>query len=271
MGKRIRLRDGLSLAVHVRGEGPAVLLLHGFTGSRTAWPEPMLAGLAKRNRILAPDLIGHGHSATPHAPERYAMQEVIDDLRDVLDAHQIDRAVWVGYSMGGRVALAASLMCPDRVSALALEGASPGLADPAEREARVADDDVLAARLQLDGIVPFMREWMSQPLFATQRRLPPVVLDRLRNGKLANDPRALAACLRGLGTGTQPSFWHALPNIQVPVLLIAGALDTKFRGLAEQMAGAIPNARVEIIDDAGHATHLEATDGYLAALHQLIA
>jgi 2-succinyl-5-enolpyruvyl-6-hydroxy-3-cyclohexene-1-carboxylate synthase len=270
MGKRIRLRDGLHMAVHVRGDGPPLLLVHGFTGSRRTWPERVVTGLAAKHRVLVPDLIGHGSSARPHTPQRYAMHHVVDDLCGVLDAYGIERATWIGYSMGGRIVLGGALLRPERVEAIALESASAGLADPDERAAREASDDALAARLTGDGIVPFVRRWMAQPLFATQRRLPPAVQETQRTARLANDPRALAACLRGLGTGTQPSFWHVLPNVQMPVLLIAGSLDGKFRGISEQMAGAFPDACVEIVEGAGHATHLEAPDAYLAALARLM-
>jgi 2-succinyl-6-hydroxy-2,4-cyclohexadiene-1-carboxylate synthase len=270
MGRRVRLRDGLQLAVHVRGEGPPLILVHGFTGGRRAWPERVIGALAARHRVVVPDLIGHGNSARPHTPERYAMHEVVADLCDVLDAYDVERATWIGYSMGGRVALGAAMMRPDRVDALALESSSPGLADPDERTAREAADDTLAARLLTGGIVTFVRQWMAQPLFATQRRLPSELLDTQRKVRLANDPRALAACLRGLGTGAQPSYWHVLPNVRVPVLLIAGALDGKFRGIAQQMAGALPDAVVEVVENAGHATHLEEPDGYLAALGRLL-
>jgi 2-succinyl-6-hydroxy-2,4-cyclohexadiene-1-carboxylate synthase len=270
ISRRVRLRDALELHVHERGTGPALLLVHGFTGSGAAFGEAVLAPLAAHHRVLAVDLIGHGASDRPHAPERYAMAQIARDLCDVLDACALPRAAVLGYSMGARAALGLTILAPGRVAALLCEGGSPGLREAHERSARVAADEALARELESHGIAPFVERWMNLPLFATQKRLPGSILAGERERRLANDPRALAACLRGLGTGSQPSFWEALADVRVPVLLLAGALDARYGELAQAMQTRIPDARTALVADAGHTAHLERPGAYLAAVQPFI-
>src|SRR5207244_419732 len=87
-----------------------------------------------------------------------------------------------------------------------------------------------------------------------------------RADQRANDPRALAAVLRGLGTGTMEPLWDRLQTVRMPALVVAGERDTKFRALGERLAAALPDARLEVVPGAGHAVHLEAPDAVAAAL-----
>lgn len=248
--------DGVHYAVREWGAGPPLVLLHGFTGRGALWRDHA-AALAARFRVIAPDLLGHGDSAAPADPARYAMPRALADLAALLDALGVDRAALLGYSFGGRIALAFAVELPERVAALALEGASPGIADPDERAARRAADAALAARLERDGLATFVDAWMAQPLFATQARLPAAVRAAARAQRLRNDPTGLAACLRGLGTGSQPSYWHRLHQLPMPTLLLAGAHDAKFQRLARAMHESIPDATLRLVPGAGHTTHLE--------------
>jgi 2-succinyl-6-hydroxy-2,4-cyclohexadiene-1-carboxylate synthase len=156
--------------------------------------------------------------------------------------------------MGGRIALYTALALPGAVQRLVLVGASPGIADAAEREARRRADVLLAERIEAIGVAAFAQEWGAQELFAGQeeRVAAAAHADRLRN-----TPHGLAAALRGLGTGVMPSLWGRLGELAMPVTLIVGERDAKFRAIAEQMAPAIPDCRVEIVAGAGHAAQLE--------------
>jgi 2-succinyl-6-hydroxy-2,4-cyclohexadiene-1-carboxylate synthase len=263
---RIPVRGGLVVRAEVLGEGPPVLLLHGFTGSVEAWGEGILHGLAESHRVIAVDLPGHGRSDAPADPARYSLPAVMEDLACVLDELGATHADWIGYSMGGRVALGAATLAPERVNRLVLEGASPGLATEEERIARRAQDEELAERLERDGIEAFVDEWAALPIFASQQRLPRLIRDGERGRRLGNDPRALAACLRGLGTGSQPSYWERLGEVRAPVLLLTGEMDLKFTAIAAAMSESLPDCQVLTVPSAGHAVHLEAPEPWLEAV-----
>lgn len=269
----VTLRDGLRLGVREVGSGgsaPPLLLLHGFSGSSESWGEPLLERLSHGRRVIAVDLPGHGESDAPAEPGRFAFAAIVSDLADLLDALEVASAVWVGYSMGGRLALGAGLLLPDRVSRLVLESASPGLATEQQRTERRSSDELLARRIESSGIGEFVREWEELPLFATQRRLTPGVRAEIRSRRMTNRPEALAACLRGLGTGMQPSVWEALEHVAAPTLLIAGEEDRKFVRTNERMLEALPDARLEVIPEAGHAVHLEQPEVWASVVKSFV-
>ncbi len=249
--------NGVHYAVREWGAGPPpLLLLHGFTGGGGLW-EAHATALAAHFQVIAPDLLGHGDSDAPADPARYAMAHAVADLGALLDALGIERTALLGYSLGGRVALAFACEQPRRVTALILEGASPGIAEADGRARRRTADEQLARRLESDGLAAFVDAWMAQPLFATQAALPAAVRAAARETRLRNDPVGLATCLRGLGTGSQPSYWTRLHDLPMPVLLLAGEHDAKFRALADAMAERIPGATRRVVPAAGHTTHLE--------------
>jgi len=235
---------------------PPLLLLHGFTGSRHNWGATVQA-LAPVCTTLTVDLLGHGQTDAPADPARYSMAASAADLAALLAVVASGPVNLLGYSMGGRLALYFALTYPHLVNALILESASPGLATAAERAARQQSDDALAERIEREGIAPFVDYWEALPLFATQQRLPAAVRHRLHEQRLANQPLGLANSLRGMGTGMQPSLWEQLPALTMPTLVLAGALDTKFCAIAEQMAQALRNPTLAIVPDAGHTIHLE--------------
>jgi len=252
--------NGVNLNVEVRGEGPALLLLHGFTGSASTWAP--FADTWPGFTTIAVDLLGHGASDSPQNPDRYRMERCLEDLQALLHRLEVRRTAVMGYSMGGRVALRFALQAPERVWALVLESASPGIEDPAEREQRVRSDTALADAIERDGVVAFVDHWEALPLFASQSRLPEDVWRELRRQRLANDPRGLANSLRGMGAGRQEPVLERLGEMRMPVLLLAGALDQRYCLLARRMAAALPHARLEIVPEAGHAVHLEQTRAF---------
>lgn len=256
---------GRALHVERRGRGPALMLLHGFTGTGSS-----LAGLSaafeREFETLAPDLPGHGASTGGARGGRYAFDDALQDLLATLDAAGHRCAHWLGYSMGARLALGCAVLHPARVASLVLIGGRAGIADPAERAARRRADDELAARIEALGVEAFVDEWLAQPLFATQQRLDPAVRAEQRRGRLVHEARELAASLRGLGPGAQPPLFAELPRVDVPVLLVAGALDTRFVAAAHDMAAILPHAEVCEIAAAGHAAHLEQPAAVIAAV-----
>ncbi len=253
--------DGLTIHVDAAGEGRPLVLLHGFTGSSDTWRD--LAGrLAGGYRTIAPDLVGHARSDAPEAVERYAIRRAAADLVALLRELGHERAAWLGYSLGGRVALQVAADHPQAVAALVLEGASPGIADAAERAARLASDEALAQRIERDGVEAFVGEWERVPLFASQLALPAEARAAVRATRLAQRARGLANSLRGMGAGAQAPLHDRLPSIAVPTLLLAGSLDEKYVAIGRDMARTLPDATMRMVEGAGHAAHLERPEAF---------
>ncbi len=256
--------------VHPRGSGRTPLvLLHGFTGSGESWGGDLLEGLSEIGPLLVVDLPGHGQSRAlnpldPEAPPRF--EEVVGALAAIPAAFGYPRAHWIGYSMGGRLAMAVAIESPDVVSRLVLEGASPGLATEYERAERRRADAALADRIVDEGIEAFVTFWMDLPLFESQKRMSGSKREAMRRIRMRNDPHALAAVLRGMGTGRQPSYWDELPDLMHPVLIVTGALDTKFEAIALQMRRRLPRGERASLPGAGHTTHLETPATWLESV-----
>ncbi len=248
--------NGIRLNLERVGAGPPLVLLHGFTGSAATWT-PHLDAFAGHFSVIAVDLPGHGASDTPADPARSGMKQCVADLLALFDRLEIERVSLLGYSMGGRVALNLAIAAPERIRALVLESASPGIADLEERLARRRSDAALADMIEREGIEAFVDYWERLPLFASQAALPAATRDRQRAQRLANTARGLATSLRCIGTGMMAPLHDRLGEIQFPVLLIAGELDEKYFRLGQDIAGALPTARLVVVPDGGHATHLE--------------
>lgn len=255
---RIAVND-IHLNVSRAGSGPTLVLLHGFTGSAANW-EPHVAAFSEHFAVYAIDIIGHGESDAPVDLTHYRMERAVDDLSVLLDRLDLTSIALLGYSMGGRVALHLALALPERIRALVLESASPGIADPAERAARARADEALAASIQRDGLEAFIDRWQSLPLFASQARLASDVRQRHRAARLANSPTGLANSLLGMGAGAMTPVWDRLETFGSPVLLLAGALDAKYVEQGEAMAQLMPHATRLVLPDVGHTTHLEAPE-----------
>jgi 2-succinyl-6-hydroxy-2,4-cyclohexadiene-1-carboxylate synthase len=226
---------------------PAVLLLHGFTNTARSW-NPVVTALAERYRALVPDIRGHGAASES---EPVTLKAVIDDVASLAP----ERFTLAGYSMGGRIALHAALALADRVDRLILIGASPGIENGRERAARREADDRLAGEIATWSIEQFAHRWAATPVLADQ---PAAVTETIHADRLRNTPSGLARALRGLGTGALPSLWGRLAELAMPVALVVGERDAKFRGIAGEMEARIVGGEVVVVPGVGHAAHLEA-------------
>jgi 2-succinyl-6-hydroxy-2,4-cyclohexadiene-1-carboxylate synthase len=246
-----------------------VLLLHGFSGDRTAWDE-VARGLAATHRVVVPDLPGHGETRVRDEVGRHSMSHTCHLLAGLAAGLGIERCVVVGYSMGGRLALQLALEEPGLVERLVLESASPGLATGRERAARRDADEELARFLESQPIAAFVDRWEALPLFSTQRALPVEASGRIRRRRLAGDRKGLAASLREMGTGAQAWLGDRLGQITAPVLLIAGERDAKFCSIARDMLRSLPDGRLCVIPGAGHDVHTEAPADFLSVLREFL-
>jgi 2-succinyl-6-hydroxy-2,4-cyclohexadiene-1-carboxylate synthase len=244
--------DRLVLSCEALGKGRPVVAVHGFTQTRRSW-----CAIAQRlqadNHLTLVDAPGHGGSSQVRADLVHGA--------DLL-AHVGGRAHYLGYSMGARLCLHLALQRPDLATSLVMIGGHPGIVDSVERARRHVDDEALAARLEAEGVTTFVDEWLHQPLFSS---LDPA--DAGRDDRLTNTVTGLASSLRLAGTGSQVPLWDRLPQLRMPVLIVAGELDAKFADLGRRAAAAIgANAEVVLIPGAGHACHLEQPDAFCAAL-----
>ena len=261
-GPAVHLVDasGVRLRALVEGRGTSVVVLHGFTGSCESMAE-VAARLRARHRVVRIDLVGHGRSDAPRNRAAYTMESCTAQLAAV-SAALAPVAHWLGYSMGGRAALAFALAHPARVRSLVTVGASAGLRGVDERAARIRDDEALADAIERDGVARFVDRWMARPLFAGEARLGTAAREAARAQRLDNRAHGLAHSLRGMGTGAQPPLFAALARLAAPACFAAGADDEKFRAIAAELAALAPRGEAHFVPNAGHAAHLEAPDSF---------
>ncbi|GAM16425.1 2-succinyl-6-hydroxy-2,4-cyclohexadiene-1-carboxylate synthase [Mesobacillus selenatarsenatis] len=253
--------NGVRYHVEQYGDGFPLVLLHGFTGAASTW-KPFCPIWGNHSTLLMVDLIGHGETESPGDTARYNIKKATDDLKVLLDQLEIEKTDMLGYSMGGRIAITFASMYPERIRKLVLESTTPGLENPADREARVQQDQKLAMKIETEGLEKFISFWESIPLFQSQLNLPKEIREQIRSQRLRNNPVGLSNSLRGMGTGAQPSWWDKLTTFDFETLLITGELDDKFCKIAADMASKLPNAKHLSIIDCGHAIHVEEREKF---------
>ncbi|WP_409251751.1 2-succinyl-6-hydroxy-2,4-cyclohexadiene-1-carboxylate synthase [Bacillus sp. SCS-153A] len=252
--------DGIQYHVEVKGKGEPIVLLHGFTGDSSTWNE--ILPYLENYKTIAIDLLGHGSTDSPGDPDRYRIEQAVADLKVILDELDIEEVSLLGYSMGGRIALAFTAAYPERVKALILESSSPGLKTVSERRLRVSADKKLADMILSEGLINFVDYWENIPLFSSQKKLSSSKQEEIRLNRLSQNPVGLANSLKGMGTGRQPSYWEALRNLPIKMLFITGELDSKFCRIAKEMENGAQNACIEEIEGAGHALHVEEPEKF---------
>jgi 2-succinyl-6-hydroxy-2,4-cyclohexadiene-1-carboxylate synthase len=239
---------------------PAIVLLHGFTGTGASW-RAVIDGLGQSYNALAPDIRGHG-SAGGRRP--IGWRECVADVAAVAP----ERFVLAGYSMGARLALQVALAHPERVDGLLLVSGTAGIADEVERAARRDADAVLADEIEEQDIEAFASRWARQPLFRRQR---PEVAAAAHADRLRNTPSGLAAALRALGPGEMDPLWSRLDKLRMRAIVVTGERDSKFRKLGERLAAALPAGELVVVPAAGHAVHLEAPAAVRACVQRLVS
>ena len=217
--------------------------------------------------LFIPGFMQRGDAWRPVAellPERYpsvlldhrehSFEGRLSEIADAASPAGAEGAVLVGYSLGGRLALRAVLRDPERYAGLVTVGATAGLDDPSLRSSRAEADDRLASWIEMAPIEDVVSIWERQPLFADQSE---ALIEEQRPGRMSHDPAELAMLLRTAGQGVLEPVWHELLTLEVPVLAIAGARDEGYVRAAQRMADVAPRGRAAIVEDAGHAAHLE--------------
>ena len=245
--------DGLRIAYHRAGTGPAVVMIHGSALSHAVWREfGYVRDLAADHTVIALDLRGHGRSGKPHAQAAYRMELFVADVLTVLDQLEIDRADYLGYSLGGRIGFALADAYPERVmkfiSAAGAPGNQPGAFD----------------RIFFPGCIQTLESGDLQAFLATWQAFSGQTLDPVTRAAFAtNDGPALAAymCQSEREPGVPDS---RLAGFIPPTLLLVGSEDSQRLGAAEQVRATVPRASLHVIPGATHADLLSRPEALSA-------
>jgi 2-succinyl-6-hydroxy-2,4-cyclohexadiene-1-carboxylate synthase len=237
----------VSLHVEVRGSGPPLVLLHGFTQTARLWG-PCGDALAEDATLIGIDLPGHAGSDAVRADLPTTAQLVGEAVRATAGDAPCHL---LGYSLGARVALHVAIGGHLALDRMVLIGATGGIEDPQVRQQRREADAAMADALESSGDVDaFIARWVSGPMFSGLGRAAQPE-ERRRNSAAG-----LASSLRLAGTGTQEPLWSVLGEVATPVLALAGSDDNRFSAHALRLARQLPDAVAAMIPGGGHAVHL---------------
>jgi pimeloyl-ACP methyl ester carboxylesterase len=240
-------RDGVKIYYEVHGDGPPLILTHGYSSTSAMWTGQIEA-LSRHHKLVLWDMRGHGRSDYPSDPKAYSEAATVGDIAALLDAVGARRAIVGGLSLGGYMSLAFYRAHPERVSALLIIDTGPGFKKDDAREAW--------NKRALDTADRFDREGL-QVLKSASRE---------RSSVSHRDAAGLARAARGMLTQRDARVIEVLPVIKVPSLVVVGADDTPFLAASDYMAAKIPGARKVVIPAAGHAVNIDQPQAFIEAV-----
>ncbi|KAL3512857.1 hypothetical protein ACH5RR_025574, partial [Cinchona calisaya] len=253
-----------------QGVGDNVLVfLHGFLGSGEDWI-PIMKTLSKSVRCVAIDLPGHGKSNVKYQAGNGSVKQpslsveaIASMLCKLLPNITSEKVILIGYSMGARIALRMALKSDNKVEGAVIISGSPGLAEPGARMVRRAKDDFRASSLVSYGLEDFLDAWYAEGMWNSLRSHPhfnEIVANRLQH----SDLQTLAKVLSDSSIGRQQPLWEDLKQCNLPLLLLVGEADTKFKKIGKEMLHNISHstsikASPDLVEipNSGHAVHLE--------------
>ena len=254
--------DTVTLSFSEAGQGTPVVLLHGFPLSSAIWHEQRQR-LSDRFRVITPDLRGHGRSPAPSGV--YEMELLARDVLAMLDALDIKKAVIIGHSMGGYVTLAAWKLAPERFLSLGLIASQAGADTEEGRQNRRKLEQKVAAEGS-----KVVADAMLGKLFAPDLPAEAPIIDAVRQLILNTAPVGIIGSLEGMAV--RPDSSALLPEISVPMLVLAGAKDQIIApDKAKAMADASKTATMTMVADAGHMPMLEQPDATATALLKFLS
>ena len=240
-------RDGVNLYYEAHGEGPALLLSHGYSATSRMW-RGQIDALSRRHRLILWDMRGHGASDYPTDPTAYSEAATVADMAALLDAVGAETAIIGGLSLGGYMSLAFHLAHRERVRALLIIDTGPGYRNDEAREGWNRNALKTAERYETEGL----------------GRLAAGSVEMRTSTHRSADGLALAA--RGMLTQKDARVISSLPTVAVPSLIVVGANDTPFLAASDYMAAKIPGARKAVIANAGHAANIDQPEAFNAAV-----
>jgi pimeloyl-ACP methyl ester carboxylesterase len=240
-------RDGVKIYYEVHGDGPPLILTHGYSSTSAMWAGQIEA-LSKHHKLILWDMRGHGQSDYPDNGALYSEALTVGDIAALLDEVGAKKAVVGGLSLGGYMSLAFYRAHPGRVSALLIIDTGPGF----------KKDDARAAwnKRALDTADGFDREGLEVLKSAS----------RERSSASHRDAKGLALAARGMLTQRDARVIEVLPEIKVPSLVVVGADDAPFLAASDYMAAKIPGAQKVVVPAAGHAVNIDQPQAFIAAV-----
>jgi pimeloyl-ACP methyl ester carboxylesterase len=241
---------GVQIYAEVTGEGPVVVLTHGFAASSHMFATTVPA-LAKDHTVIVWDMPGHGHSAASDDASEYTTGAFIDEMLHLLDTSEEERAVWLGHSLGGYLSLELALAHPDRTRGLVLVDTGPGYRNDQAREGWNRMANRYAEDLETKGLagVPGGEELSAS---------------------VHSSATGLAIGARQVLTQTDSHVIDGLPSIEAPTLVVVGDQDEPFLKGSHYMADKIPNATIAVIQGAGHAPPVSHSDEFNTVLRTFL-
>ena len=240
-------RDGVKIYYEVHGDGPALILTHGYSSTSAMW-KGQVKDLSRNHKLVLWDMRGHGQSDYPDDPAAYSEALTVGDIAALLDVAGARRAVVGGLSLGGYMSLAFYRAHPERASALLIIDTGPGFKKDEAREAWNARARETAERFEREGLA-VLKAASAERSSVTHR-----------------DARGLALAARGMLTQRDARVIELLPDIKVPSLIVVGADDTPFLAASDYMAAKIPGARKVVIPRAGHAVNIDQPQAFIDAV-----
>jgi pimeloyl-ACP methyl ester carboxylesterase len=240
-------RDGVNIHYEVHGNGPPLILTHGYSSTSQMW-QGEIEALSKHHKLVLWDMRGHGQSDYPEDPKAYSEALTVADIAALLDEIGADSAIVGGLSLGGYMSLAFYRAHPARVGALLIIDTGPGFKKDDARE-------VWNKRAR-DTADHFEREGLAVLKSAS----------RERSTVSHRDASGLARAARGMLTQRDARVIEILPEIKVPSLIVVGADDAPFLAASDYMAAKIPGARKVVIPSAGHAVNIDQPQAFIDAV-----
>jgi 2-succinyl-6-hydroxy-2,4-cyclohexadiene-1-carboxylate synthase len=229
---------------------PPVVALHGLLGAPASMGQ-LAEALAWPGGVLAPVLFGHGLSAA-------VVPEGFDAAVDELSLSIPRGALLLGYSFGGRLALALAARAESGIRGALVVGAHLGFVTDEERSARVAWEDEMARHLRSGDLASFVDRWEKLEVFETQRGLAPELVAAQRRVRLGHQPEQIAQVFERLGTGRMPDLRPRLRGLELPVTFVSGSLDARYVAMGVEAASLSPKIEAVVVERVGHNVTLEA-------------
>jgi pimeloyl-ACP methyl ester carboxylesterase len=240
-------RDGVDIYYEVHGNGPPLLLTHGYSSTSAMW-KGQIEALSKHYKLILWDMRGHGQSDYPDDPSAYSEALTVADMAALLDEVGAERAIVGGLSLGGYMSLAFYRAHPQRVDALLIIDTGPGFRKDEPREAWNKRAHDTGDRFEREGLGVLNSA------------------SRERSTVSHRDASGLAHAARGMLTQRDAGVIELLPNIKVPALVVVGADDAPFLAASDYMAAKIPGAIKVVIPAAGHAVNIDAPQAFIEAV-----